>query len=269
MDSALVQHLALGAAGLHHHAPTDRVEGIRDDTRNSGDSLRDGPADDKRGVLGVGQHAARRVVEAEVRSTVDNDTLHRHAETSVQAGDTVGLGDLAEAVTETAELALALTLADVGGEASTGEVERVHEAEGSGSGGAAGRQVTGEVTPELGPLVDSSEEHLLVLVLEGEVKRLRGEVPDDVGEVTAPEGERTLFLGNADEGIDDTLVALVGGDLFAHMLNLKQQLNTLNGGNGGLGDGGGDAPGDEVFRERDRIGEVRHFVRLGRSSLGS
>lgn len=272
MQRALVQDVGLGAAGLHHHAPAHRVERIRDDTGDGGHGLRDRPADHQGCVLGVGQHAARGVVESEVGGAVDDDTLDRHSETSVQAGETVGLVDLGEAVSEAAELARAVffaAFADVGGETGTREVERVHEAEGSGSGGATGSEVTGEVAPELGPLIYSTEEHLLVLVLEGEVERLRGEVPDDVGEVTAPEGEEALLLRNADEGVDDALVTLVGGDLFAHMLHLEQQLDTLDRRDGGLGDGGGHASGDEVFRERDRIGEVRHFVRLGGSSLGN
>lgn len=269
MDGASVEDVALGAARLHHHAPTDRVEGIRDDTGDGGDSLRDGPADDERCVLGVGQHATGGVVESEVGGTVDDDALHGHAEASVETSQTVGLEDLAQTVAETLEFTLAVAFADVGGETGTGEVERVHEAEGGRSGGTTGGEVTREVAPELGVLVDASEEHLLVLVLEGEVQRLGGEVPDDVGEVTTPEGQGTLLLGNADEGIDDTLVALVGGDLFADVLDLEQQLDTLDGCHGSLGDRGGDTASEEIFRERDRISEVRHFVRLGGCSLGN
>lgn len=269
MDGALVQDVSLGTARLHHHTPTDRVEGIRDDTGDGGDGLRDGPADDDGGVLGVGQHATRGVVESEVGRTVDNDTLHGHSETSVQTDETVGLEDLAQAVSETGELTLSVSFADVGGETGTGEVEGVHEAQGGGSGGTTGGEVTREVAPELRVLVYATEEHLLVLVLEGEVQRLGREVPDDVGEVTTPEGQGTLLLGNADEGIDDTLVALVSGDLFADVLDLEQQLDTLDGRDGCLGDSGGDTASDEVFRERDRISEVRHFVRLGRCSLGN
>lgn len=263
MECALVQDVGLGAARLHHHAPTHRVERIRDDSGDCGDGLCDGPADDQGGVLGVGQHATRCVVEAEVRRTVDDDTLHGHTEASVQAGETVGLEDLGKAVSEAAELTLARAFADVGGETRTREVERVHEAEGGGSGGATGRQVTREVTPELRSLVYATEEHLLVLVFEREVERLGGEVPDDVGEVTTPEREQALLFGNADEGVDDTFVALVFSDLFAHVLDLQQQLDALDGRHGGLGDGRGDTAGDEVLRERDRIGEVRHFVQLG------
>lgn len=263
VDGVLVQDIGLGTSRLHHHAPTDGIEGVGDDSSNGGDGLSDGPADDERGVLGIRQHAAGGIVEAEVCGAVDNDTLHRHSKASVETDDSIRLGDLAQAVSEAFELALAVAFADVGGEASTRKVERVHEAQGGGSSGSAGSEVTREVAPELRVLVYSSEEQLLVLVLESEVQRLRGEVPDDIGKVSTPEGAEALLLGNADEGIDDTLVALVHGDLLADVLHLEQQLDTLDGRDGRLGDGGGDTASQEVFRERDRIGEVRHFVRLG------
>lgn len=59
----------------------------------------------------------------------------------------------------------------------TGEVERVDEAEGSGTSSTTGGQVTSEVAPELGLGVNTAEEDLLVLVFEGEVQGLGGEVP--------------------------------------------------------------------------------------------
>lgn len=258
----LVKHVALGTAGLHHHAPTDRVEWIRDDTGYCGHGLSDGPADDDGCVLGVGQHTARRIVETEICSTVDNDTLYGYTETSVQTDESIRLEDLADAVTETGELALAIALTDVSGETSTGEVERVYETERGGTGGTARREITSEVAPELRILVYAAKEHLLVLVLESEVERLSREVPDHVSEVTTPEGEQALLLGNADEGVDYTLVALVLCDLFADVLHLEQQFDTLDGCYGGLGDGGRDTASQEVLGERDRIGEIRHFVRL-------
>lgn len=260
VQSVLVQDVGLGASGLHHHAPTDRVEGIRHDTSYGGDGLRDRPADDDGSVLGVGQHATSGVVETEVWGTVDNDALHGHTEASVETDQAIGLEDLADAVSEAGELTLALAFADVGGETGSGEVERVHEAQGGGSGGTARRQVTGEVAPELGVLVYATEEHLLVLVFESEIEGLCGEVPDDVGEVTTPEWEQSLLLGNADEGVYDTFVTLVLGNLLADVLYLQKQFYTLDGRHRGLGDGSWDTTGEEVLRERNRIGEVRHFV---------
>lgn len=76
--------------------------------------------------------------------------------------------------------------------------------------------------------------YLLVLVLEGKVKSLGWEVTDDVGQVTAPVRAETLFLWNADKAINHALVLLVGADLFRDVLNLQEQLHTLDGGDGSL-----------------------------------
>lgn len=53
-------------------------------------------------------------------------------------------------------------------------------------------------------LVNATQEDLLVLVLEGEVQGLCGEVTDDIGEVTTPESSDSLFLGDTDEAVDNT-----------------------------------------------------------------
>lgn len=231
--------------------------------------MSDGPADDDGGVLGVWQHSAGRVVEAEVGGAVDDDALHGHSEASVESSESVRFEGLRETIAEAAEFALAGAFADVGGETGTREVERVHEAERRGSGGTSGGQVTGEVAPELRVLVDSAQEHLLVLVLEGEVERLGREVPDDVGEVAAPEGHETLLLGDTHEGVDDALVALVHGDLLRHVLHLEEQLDALDGRHHRLRDGGGDAARQEVFGECHGVGETGwHLDTRRRSGAG-
>ena len=43
---------------------------------------------------------------------------------------------------------------------------------------------------------------------EGKVQCLRGEVTDDVGSVTTPEGDETLITVGATEAVNDTLVGL-------------------------------------------------------------
>ena len=53
------------------------------------------------------------------------------------------------------------------------------------------------------------QEHLFVGIFEGKVQGLSGEVSDDIGQVTTPESSKSLFLGDTDEDIDDTLVSLV------------------------------------------------------------
>lgn len=57
-----------------------------------------------------------------------------------------------------------------------------------------------------------------------------------------------------------TFVALFLGDLFGDVLHLQQQLHTLNGGDGRLGDGGRDASSGKVLHERDGVSySQNHF----------
>lgn len=74
VEGALVHNLGLGTSRLHHHATTDGIEGIGHNTGNGGHDLRDSPADVEWSGLGVRQHTTGSVVEAEVGSTVDDDT---------------------------------------------------------------------------------------------------------------------------------------------------------------------------------------------------
>ena len=127
------------------------------------------------------------VEASEVSGSVDDDALHGHVESEVKPLDAIGFEDFGDAVSKAGEFPLRGTLADVGGESCPGEVERIHEAEGRCTSGAAGREITGEVPPELCLLVHAAEEDLLVLVFESKVKGLRGEVPNDVGQVAPPE----------------------------------------------------------------------------------
>jgi len=78
-------------------------------------------------------------------------------------------------------------------------------------------------------------EHGLDGVLECEVERLCGEVTEYVGHVTSPEGDDTFISECAHGAVDDTGVGLVEPSLFDHLrLVLDQELDTLDGGGGGL-----------------------------------
>jgi len=74
-------------------------------------------------------------------------------------------------------------------------------------------------------------EDLLVSVLEGEVKGLGREVPDDVGQVASPERLEPLFSVDSCEAISNTLVLLIFSNVPGGVLNLKQELDSLNWGN--------------------------------------
>lgn len=160
------------------------------------------------------------VVHAKVSCPVDDDALDRNAEALVQTLDAIGLADLHQAVAQPFELTLRRGFAHVGSQTRSGEVERVDETERGGPGGATRCQVTCKVSPELGAFVYAIEENLLVLVLESEVEGLRGEVSDDIGQVSSPEGEESLLFGNTDDAVDDAFVLLVHCNLLACMLYL-------------------------------------------------
>merc|ERR1719206_1345689 len=119
------------------------------------------------------------VVGTEVGGPVHDDSLDGHKESLVETADTVALGDGLDAVDEAVELA-SLAASNIGTETGTGEVEGVDEAQAGCSGGTSGGKVSEEVTSELGLLVDSGQEHLLVGVLESKVEGLGWEVSDEL-----------------------------------------------------------------------------------------
>lgn len=61
-------------------------------------------------------------------------------------------------------------------------------------------------------------EHGLVGVTEREVQGLGGEVTDDVGSVTTPQGENTLSLRCALEALNDTVVLAVETTGLKHLI---------------------------------------------------
>jgi len=240
-----VHEVLLGTAGLHHESSSDGVEGVGDDTGGNGNDLGEGPHGENVGVLGIGEHHGLTSVEhTEVRGSVGNDTNDGDTETSVEACGAVGLGNLHEAVNETVELS-GLTGTDISSKTGSGEVKRVDEAEGSGTSGPTGSAVTEEelVGVLLGVV---GVQGLLVEILAGEVEGLGGEVSDDVSHVSSPEGAETLLSVDTGEAVADTLVSLVDGDFLVGILDLEEELDTLNGGNEGLGDSGGDTTDEEI-----------------------
>lgn len=160
------------------------------------------------------------VINSEVGSSVDDDALDGDTETLVETLQAIRLEDLAETVAQPTELTLGRSLAHVGSQPGPSKVQRVDEAERGGTSGPTGCQVTGKVAPELLMPIHAPQEDLLVLVLEGEVESLGGEVPDHIGHVAPPEGEKALLLGDSHDTIDDTLILFLCTDLFAGMLDL-------------------------------------------------
>lgn len=129
-------------------------------------------------------------------------------------------------------------------------VEGVHEAEGSRTGQTSRCHVDGEKLSEFGLGVGPGE-HRLDRVLESEVKGLRGEVPDDVGHVPAPERLEPLLAVDAREAVPDPRVAgdLPGLDAWVGILSLDDELNALDRCRARLCDGTADPPEGKIHQE--------------------
>ena len=155
---------------------------------------------------------------------------------------------LHQAVEETGELRVATP--DVRRETRARVVERVHDRERAGTGEAARCDVSGEELAELLLRVVLREE-ALDGVLERKVECLRGEVPDDVHGVAAPERHEALLARHAREAVDDAGVPrdLARNDLRVGVLRLDQQLHPLDRSGRRLCHRAGDAARAEVDEE--------------------
>lgn len=129
-------------------------------------------------------------------------------------------------------------------------VEGVHEAQRTGAGKTTGGHVDGEELAEF-RLGVGLREQSLDGVLESEVKRLGGEVPDDVGHVPAPEGLEPLLAVHAREAVPDAGVTgdLPGLDAGVGILGLDDELHALDRCRARLGDGTANSSEGEVHQE--------------------
>lgn len=208
----------------------------------------EGPHHQNVSILGIREEDHLTSIEhTEVRGAVGNDSDDGDSKASVETCGTVLGENLLEAVDETAELTLA-TGADVSSEAGSGEIKRVHETEGSSTGGTTGRAVTDEELECLGLGVVRVED-LLVLILAGEVEGLGGEIPNDVGGVSSPEGGEALLLDDSLEAILDSGESILGLNGRGSILHLEEELDSLDRSNDCLGDTGGYTSDHEIDEE--------------------
>jgi hypothetical protein len=220
----------------HHHATTDGVERVGSDTSTSGDS----PAEQERGqevtLEATGEkNRLKRVVHAEVQTTVDDYTKNGGSETTVETSDTVGGKGLLVDIYETVELAVTTLLGVlcVVGKTGTGVVEGVDEEQRGGTGSLLSldncHETMLECTYTTGCQVTSHPlgvtvtlllvgEHGLVSIAESEVKGLGWEVADDVGSVTTPQGENALLLRGSSEALHDAIVLAVETTGLQHLI---------------------------------------------------
>jgi hypothetical protein len=124
-----------GLTRSHHHTTTDSIQWVRSNTSTSSD----GPSKEggKEVTLKRTDEEDRldRVVHTEVKTTVDDDTSDRWAETTVETGDTIRSKSLLVDIDQTIELTLTASLGVlvVVGKTGTGVIEGVDEEEGGGT----------------------------------------------------------------------------------------------------------------------------------------
>merc|ERR1719330_2341388 len=167
-DSAVDRSLVLDtAAGGHHHTSPDGVNGVGHQSGRDGD----GPTQQE-GETHIGSVAQ----EEGLQSVEDTDS--RDGEASVETLDTVRLEGLGVDIDETVELPLSSLALGVIGQPGPGVVQGVDEQQGTGSGHSSAQDVHGELLGVAGVL--GGGEGDLDGVFEGEVKRLGGEVSEDI-----------------------------------------------------------------------------------------
>lgn len=233
--------LVLGVllTGSHHESTSDGIKRIGGNTGNDGDNLSETPDEEDVGLLHVFEEENLTGIEkTEVRSSVGNDTNDGDTETSVETLDTILGSAFLEAVDETGEFSI-LSGTNIGSESGSTEIERVDDGEGSGTSSSTGGHVTHEELEWLSLGVVRIED-LLILILASEVESLSGEITDDVGEVTSPESTETLFLQDTAEAVTEAIVFLISRHIGVSILDLKEELDSLNRGNDGLRDGSRD-----------------------------
>jgi len=239
-----VHSIGSGFTGSHHESSSDGIKWIRNDTSGNGDNLSETPLD-KEMLFSVvlEEDDFTRIEHTEVRGSVGNDTDDGDTETVVELASTL-LSNLHEAVNETCEFSFS-TGTDIGSKSGSCEIEWVDEAEGSSTSSTTGGAVTDEEHAWLSFWVVWVES-LLVEIFASEVQGLGWEITNDVSKITSPKGSNTLLGNNSFEAVTNTTVSLVSSDVLVGILDLKEKLDSLNWGNGGLGDGGGNTGDKEV-----------------------
>merc|ERR1712243_512497 len=252
-----------GGAGGHHHTTTNGVDGVGHQSGRNGDAVTQAEGQEQTGV-GPQQDRLQRIVETEVHATIDENADARDDESTVEALDAVGLEGLGVNVDETLVLTLAAFTLGVVGQTRTGVVERVDEEKRERTGAAAGQDVGRELLGVASVL--GNVEHGLHLIFEGEVERLRWEVTQAVGQITAPQGVDALGFDGSDGAIDDAVVGLVQTALTDHLiLILDEELDTLDRSGGRLGDDGGDTRKGEILGKSQLL--IGHFYDCSLSFL--
>ena len=231
--------------GGHHHSSSDGVDGVRGKASTDGDT----PAEKEVSNHAIlGQVGLEGVEDTEVKTSVDDDTDAGDHEASVETSNTVRGKGLLVDVDETVELFFTTLLGvlEIVRQPSSSVVEGVDEEEGDGASSTSGSEVTSEPDPVSIPFLIFSEKSFEI-IFKGEVEGLSGEVSQHVGAVALPESLHTFFGDDPGGAVANALVGDGQGAVLEHGIHvLESELDELDGGGEGLGDGSRDTTHQEL-----------------------
>lgn len=239
--------LVLRLGGFNLETTLHGVEWVGDNSGGGDGDLGDdefGGKTDGGEILLVRVEGLEDILKTELGSTVDNNTDGGRSNTVVEGHESVGLDGLLQAVKHTVVL---LLLSKISSENGSDVDKRVDNGVGGSSGGGTGSDLGSGELSEFGLLVVLGE-HLLDVILEGQVEGGGRNVTDAVSEVTTPEGGRSELGDVATEGISHTGVSLhlSRNDTRVRVLVLDGELDLLQRSGESLGDGSGDTSGSQV-----------------------
>jgi len=221
----------------HHHSSSDGIKRIGSKTSSDGDTPSKEERSDER-VFHVSseEDGLEGVVETKVETSVNNDTNTRDNESSVETNETIRGEGLSVDINEAIELSGSSFLGGlvIIGQSSSSIVKRIDEGKRTSTSSTTRCQVSCEPFPVAISLLVITE-HSLELIFEGKVQGLSGEVSDDVGQVSSPEGNESFISDNSGEAIRNSLVRLSETTSLDHfILILDQEFDSFNGGSSSL-----------------------------------
>lgn len=248
VHGSIVHGISSLLSSVHHESSSHGIKWVRGDTGTDSDDLGESPLVENVGLLEIVEENDLSGIEGtEVRGSVHDDTNDGDTETIVETTDSTLLSGLLKAINESSELSSS-SGTDISGESGSSEIEWVDEAEGSGTSSTTGGAVTNEEHAWLGLWVVWAEVDL-VEILACEVDGLGWEITNHVGEVTSVKGSETLLRDDSLEAITNTVISVLWEDVLVSILNLEEELNSLNWGDDCLGDSSGNTTNQEIDNE--------------------
>jgi len=248
VHGSIVHGVSTGLSSVHHESSSDGIKWVRGDTGTDSDDLGESPLVEDVGLLEIREENDLSGIEGtEVRGSVGDDTNDGDTETVVDTTDSTLLDGLLKAVNESIELSIS-SGTNISGESGSGEIEWVDDAEGSGTSSTTGGAVSEEEHAWLSLWVVWAEVDL-VEIFACEVDGLGWEITNHVGEVTSVKGSETLLSDNSLEAISNTVISVLWEDVLVSILNLEEELDSLNWGDDCLGDGSGNTTNHEINQE--------------------